>query len=216
MARDDWRIRIELEEESGAEALLSRLGLDLGSEAREVARELEERRLAVSRDREHVYVYASSSLEAEQASGVVAAVLRDEGVQPRAVHVEHWLTEEDRWESAPADPRPGLGIRLADADQGKDDVPPTIEEDLLARGYAPWEVRVECESLDEAEQLAEELEREGYGVVRHFRYVIAGTATREEAAALARRVHGEVEPGGELVWEVTPQNPFAIFGGLGA
>jgi hypothetical protein len=214
VARDDWRIRIELEEESGAESLLSRLGLDLGSEAREVARELEERRLAVSRDGEHVYVYASSVLEAERASGVVAAVLREEDVRPRAVHVEHWLAQEDRWESHPAQPQ-RVGETAPSNDQATDDAPPTIEEDLLARGYAPWEVRVECESLDEAERLAGELEREGYGVVRHFRYVIAGTATREEAAALARRVHGEVEPGGELVWEVTPQNPFAIFGGLG-
>ena len=39
--------------------------------------------------------------------------------------------------------------------------------------------------------------------------------TREEADALAERVHGEVEAGGELVWEVMPQNPFAVFGGLG-
>ena len=33
--------------------------------------------------------------------------------------------------------------------------------------------------------------------------------------ALAARVHGEVEPGGELVWETVPGNPFAVFGGLG-
>ena len=45
---------------------------------------------------------------------------------------------------------------------------------------------------------------------------IAGTATREDAEALAERLHGEVEPGGELVWEVSPGNPFAVFGGLGS
>jgi hypothetical protein len=45
--------------------------------------------------------------------------------------------------------------------------------------------------------------------------VIAGTATKEDAEALAARVHGDVEAGGELVYEVTPQTPFAIFGGLG-
>ena len=37
---DDWRIRIDLEEEH-AESLLERLGLDLGSEARELAKDLE-------------------------------------------------------------------------------------------------------------------------------------------------------------------------------
>ena len=51
--------------------------------------------------------------------------------------------------------------------------------------------------------------------VANAHYVIAGTDTKEDAEALAARVHGEVEPGGELVYEVMPQNPFAIFGGLG-
>jgi hypothetical protein len=45
--------------------------------------------------------------------------------------------------------------------------------------------------------------------------VIVGTATREDADALASRLHGQVEPGGELVWETAPGNPFAIFGGMG-
>jgi hypothetical protein len=35
------------------------------------------------------------------------------------------------------------------------------------------------------------------------------------AAAPAPRAHGEVEPGGELVWETVPGNPFAVFGGMG-
>jgi hypothetical protein len=43
---DDWRIRIELEEEH-AEGLLERLGVDLGSEARNLADELQGRRLVV-------------------------------------------------------------------------------------------------------------------------------------------------------------------------
>jgi len=74
---------------------------------------------------------------------------------------------------------------------------------------------VERETHAEAQKLADELEREGYGVIRRWRYLIVGTASEEEAQELAQRVHGEVEPGGELVWEVTPQNPFAVFGGLG-
>jgi hypothetical protein len=76
-------------------------------------------------------------------------------------------------------------------------------------------VRIECRSRDEAAKLAEELEAEGYGVARRFRYVIAGTATQEEAEELAARVHGEVEPSSQLVWETVPQNPFVIFGGIG-
>jgi hypothetical protein len=195
VARDDWRIRIDLPEEEHALGLLSRLGLDLGSEARELARELEERRLAVSREGEHVFVYAASRLEAERAQEVVQAQLREQRLQPTAVRLEHWLADEDRWNDEPPEPFP--------------------EDELLSRGFAPWEVRVECPSLDEARELADQLESEGYGVVRNFHFVIAGTATRADAVELARRVHGEVEPGGELVWEVAPGNPFAVFGGMG-
>jgi hypothetical protein len=195
MARDDWRIRIELPEEEHALGLLSRLGLDLGSEARELARELEERRLAVSREGEHVFVYAASRLEAEQAQAVVRAELREQELRPTTVRLEHWLAQEDRWDDEPREPFP--------------------EDELLSRGYAPWEVRVECSTLEEARELTEELEAEGYGVVRNFHFVIAGTASRADAVELARRIQGEVEPGGELVWEVAPGNPFAVFGGMG-
>jgi hypothetical protein len=195
MAQDDWRLRVELEEEGRAGEFLNRIGLDLGSEARELARDLEKRRLAVTHDADTVFVYAPAAAEAEQARAVVEAELKALGLQAREIAVEHWLHDEDRWD---------------------DEAPtPDVEEETLEHGYAPWEVRVECESIEAAHELADRLEREGYGVVRRFHYVIAGTATEEEARELAQRVHGEVEPGGELVWEVTPQNPFAIFGGLG-
>jgi hypothetical protein len=93
---------------------------------------------------------------------------------------------------------------------------PDTEDETLARGYAPWEVRVTCRSVDDARELAGRLEQEGFGVVRQWRHVLAGAASREDADALARRVRGEVEPGGELVWQVTPRNPFAlVLGGLG-
>lgn len=193
MARDDWRIHVELPEE--AEGLLSRLGLHLGSHARELTRDLEGRRLAVSQDDNDLFVYAGTRREAERAREVIEAELAEEGLEARTSRVEHWLHDEGRW----SDELPG----------------PSADEELLRHGYAPWEVRVECASRDAARELAERLESEGYGVVRLFNYVIAGTSTRDEAKALAERVHGEVEAGGELVWEALPGNPFAVFGGLG-
>ena len=95
------------------------------------------------------------------------------------------------------------------------DLTEMVEEETAEHGYAPWEVRIPCRSHAEAKELALRLEADGYGVVRRWSYVIAGTPTRESAEELARKLHGEVEPGGELVWETTPGNPFAIFGGLG-
>jgi hypothetical protein len=192
---DDWRIRIEVEEEEHARGLLAHLGAELGSEARELARELEERRLAVSRDGETVFVYASTRAEAEKAEAVVQAELREHGVAASTSRIEHWLAGEERWDDEP----PGE----------------TWESEEAGRGYAPWEVRVACSSREEARNLSEQLEEEGYRPDRRFRYVIVGTETRADADSLAARLHGSVEPGGELVWETAPGNPFAVFGGLG-
>jgi hypothetical protein len=194
MARDDWRIRIELPDEEGARGLLERLGL-ARRDAEELADELREHRLAVSRDGDTIFVYAASGMQAEQASRIVEQELADEGWEPTRFVTERWLRDEERWDDEAVELYP--------------------EDDVLSRGYAPWEVRVECDSLAEANELADRLRNEGYGVSHTFTYVIAGTATRDEAVELARRVHGEVEPGGELVYEVQPANPFAIFGGLG-
>jgi hypothetical protein len=194
MAQDDWRIRIELPDEEGARGLLDGLGLR-ESDADDLAEELREHRLAVSQDGDTVFVYAASAMQAEQASRIVEEEFQEAGLTPERLVTERWLPDEERWDDDPEQP--------------------DVEEDLLRRGYAPWEVRVETETLGEAHDLAEQLRAEGYDVSRTFRYVVAGTSTRDEAVELARRVHGHAEPGGELVYEVQPSNPFAVFGGLG-
>jgi hypothetical protein len=194
VAQDDWRLRIELDEDA-AGGLLARLGL-LGSQARDLVHELRDERLAVTQEGKTVFVYASSLSRLEQARKLIDAEVASLGLEPERIVTEHWLADEDRWDDERA--------------------PDTIEDETLAAGYAPWEVRIPCASHEEAERLAAQLEAEGYGVVRRWTYVIAGTATEEEARELAERLHGRAEPGGELVWEVTPGNPFAIFGGLGS
>jgi hypothetical protein len=191
---DDWRIRIDVEERH-AGGLLHRLGDGLDEEARTLAQKLERKRLAVSRDGDDIFVYASSRAEAERAHAVIEAQLRSLGGEARASSIEHWLEPEERWDDEP---------------KGE-----TWEEEELDEGYAPWEVRVQCASRAEARSLSDSLEREGYRPLRRFRYLIVGTASKADADALAERVHGEVEPGGEVVWEASPQNPFAVFGGLG-
>ena len=187
--KDDWRLRIDFPDPEG---FLERLR---HAEARALADELRGHRLAVTRDDDTVFVYAPSRVQAEQARVLVEREAGGDG----KVTLEQWLADAERWSHEP----PGEGV----------------EEDLLERGFAPWEVRVETRSRDEAAELAEKLRAEGYSVTRSFRYVIAGTDSRNAAVELARRVHGEVEPGGELVYEVQPSNPFALvgalFGGLG-
>ena len=192
---DDWRIRIELGETVHADTLLGRLGLDLGSdEAQRLAKELQGHRLAVSNDEDTVFVYVDAAAQADHTRKIVEAELQDEGIEAETI-TEHWLPEEERWSGEPPSE--------------------TWEEEVIEHGHAPWEVRVELPSHEEADKLADELEREGFDVARRWRYLIVGAGSEEEARALAKRVHGDAEPGGEVVWEVTPQNPFAVFGGLG-
>ena len=191
---DDWRVRILLEDR--VDTLVERLGFDLHDEARELARELKHDRLVVSRDDDTVFVYADSGAQADRAQKVIESELAEEGLRAREIRLERWLADEERWDDDPDTP--------------------TWEESLLARDIAPWEVRVECESHDEAEALADRLESEGYGVLRRWRYLVVGAGSEQEARELAERLHGESEPSSELVWQVMRGNPFAVFGGLGA
>ena len=121
MARDEWRIRVELAEEH-AGGLLERFHLGLSPKAKELAQELQARRLAVSREGETVYVYADSGSQAEQARQIVEAELGELVIEPRSLRLERWLADEDRWDDEPEGP--------------------DVEEELVERGYAPWEVRV--------------------------------------------------------------------------
>lgn len=193
MANDDWRITIEVE---GAKDVAERLGGDLSAEAQKLADDLKGRRLSVSVDDETLFIYCNAAADAEKARAVVEAELRANGIEAKTSKVEHWLDAEERW----------------------DDEPPseTWEEETLDDGFAPWEVRVACGSRQQASGLAERLETEGYKPLRHSEYLIIGAASHEDAEALATRLHGEVEAGGEVVLEAMPKLPsrFAIFGGL--
>jgi len=195
VAHDDWRIRVELDEEH-AGGFLERLGLELGSEAAELAKDLEEHRLGATHEDGVVFVYADTALQAEQARRVVEAELREQGLEALSIRLEHWLPDQERWDDEPPQP--------------------TVEEEVVAKGYAPWEVRVERESHREAEELADRLEAEGLPVIRRWRYLIVGAESEEDAGALARRLNGEVEAGGELAWEAANSGPFAIFRQAGA
>jgi len=142
-------------------------------------------RFSVSRDGDDVFIYANTAAQAEYAAALVGGETR----------IERWLEDEERWDDEP----PGE----------------TWEEEELGEGHAPWEVRVDAGSRHAARELAEQLEAEGYRPIRQWSYLIVGAASREDADALAARLHGRVEPGGDLVWDTAPGNPFAVFGGMG-
>jgi hypothetical protein len=102
MARDDWRLRIELGEE-GTGGLLGRLGL---SDAHELAKDLERHRIEASDDAGTVYVYADSSLELERARSVIEQEIASLELAPVEIVSGHWLHDEERWQEEGGSERP--------------------------------------------------------------------------------------------------------------
>jgi hypothetical protein len=94
MARDDWRLRIELGEKGGG-GLLGRLGL---SDAHELAKDLEKHRIEASDDEGTVFVYADSSLELERARAVIEREIAELGLDPLEIVSGHWLHDGERWQ----------------------------------------------------------------------------------------------------------------------
>ena len=212
---DDWRLTIELGDDDDARQLVEWLG--------EVRLEAGERRplgdrVIVSRDGPRVFLYSDTEDRARRVESMVLAKLG----HPAAGRVElaRWHPAEQRWEDA-AVPLPRNEEELEAEHERLQD---REEDESLASGYAEWEVRVELPSHDETTAFAERLERDGIPVVRRYTYLLVGAVNEDEARELADRLAAEapegarveVEPGGRMVWEVAPQNPFAVFGGLGA
>jgi hypothetical protein len=97
-------------------------------------------------------------------------------------------------------------------------------KEAQALGYAEWEVRVDLPSHEDAVRLAEQLEQEGISpIVRRWKYLLIGTATDDDARALAERIRADAPQGADVKaeasstigWETTNRNPFASFGAFG-
>ena len=192
---EDWRVRVEVERSDDLGTFMERLRHGLGQEARDLADALTDHHLVVSRNDNELFVYAGSRSQARQAHKVIEAELQEHAITANVSRVEHWLADEERWDNEP----PGEAW----------------EEELLAQGYAPWQVRVTCHSRHDAVSLAERLEGQGYDPVRRWNYLIIGASTQEEAETLALQLHGEAEAGGALVWNEASDagltGPFSLF-----
>jgi hypothetical protein len=212
---DDWRLTVDFDDEGDGTQLVERLS------ARRFESDERDRlggRVVVSRDGPRVFFYADSEDCAREAERVATERVAEEGLQAR-VAFERWHPVEQAWKDAGI-PLPGTEEEI-DAERERQQEREAAESE--ASGVAEWEVRVSLPSHEATDELADTLEGEGFPIVKRATFLLVGAANRDEADALAERLRAEapagarveVEPGGGLVWEVTPQNPFAIFGGLG-
>jgi hypothetical protein len=212
---DDWRLTVELAEEGNAPGLVSALR-ELELEDAHRARVGD--RVVVSQDEGNVFLYADTEERARQVNALVQERLAELGFEA-AVALTRWHPVEQRWEDA--------SVPLPESEEEWQAEHERLQADEAAEsaasGHAPWEVRAVLPTHEDTVRLAERLEREGTPVVRRSSFLLVGAVNEDEARALAQRLRSEtpagsrieVEPGGQMAWEVAPQNPFAIFGGLG-
>jgi hypothetical protein len=212
---DDWRVTVDFDDEGDGTQLTEWLAaLDLEGEERERHGD----RVVVSRDGPRVYLYADGEAPARAAYETVRARIEAEGLAA-ATAFERWHPVEQVWKDA-AVPMPHTVDEFSAEHE-------RLQEREAAeskrRGRAAWEVRIELPDHDETVRLAERLDAEEIPVVRRHTFLLAGAASEDDARDLAERLEREVpegaqihvEPGGGVVWEVAPRNPFAVFGGLG-
>jgi hypothetical protein len=212
---DDWRVTIDFDDEGDGTQLAEWLAaVDLEGDQRASLGD----RVVVSRDGPRVFLYADSEGPAREAMRTVSARIEHEG-QAAVTMLERWHPVEQVWKDGSV-PLPETQDEIA-AEHERLQEREAAESQVS--GAAQWEVRVELPSHEATVTLAERLESEGIPVVRRHTFLLAGAANEDDADALAERIRTEapagatvdVEPGGGMVWEVAPRNPFTLFGGLG-
>ena len=212
---DDWRVTIDFDDEGDGTQLAEWLAaVDLEGEQRSSLGD----RVIVSRDGPRVFLYADSEAPAREVLRTVSARIEHEG-HSAVTSLERWHPVEQVWKDGSV-PLPETEAEVAAEHERLQEREAAESEQT---GAAQWEVRVELSDHDDTTLLAERLESEGIPVVKRHTFLLAGAANEDDAQALADRIRSEapegaevaVEPGGGMVWEVAPRNPFTLFGGLG-
>ncbi len=212
---DDWRLRVCLHETGLVHALTERLG------ARELEHELETSfadRVMVSGHGSELFCYAGSREQLDAAQRLIESIAQEKGWRVD-FELHRWHPVEEAWKD------PAAPVAETEPEREAEHAALIAREraDAQRHGFPDFEVRVQCASEEECEQLAQRLRDEGLQVVRRSVFLIVGAADEDSAQQLAARLHDEAPSGSAIVAEGTvpavrsgiPFNPFALFGGLG-
>jgi hypothetical protein len=213
---DEWRLRIDFEDEGLAGALMEHL------EARELEHDLSEAfhdRVIVSREGIEVFLYAGSREQAESARSLIVSLAQEHGWKLTA-ELRRWHPDAEEWEDPDASPAGDEASRKAEHEE----LIATERRETETNGHPEFEVRVDLPSHHEAVRFERQLRSEGIPAVHRGKYLLIGATDEDAAKALAERLGGEAPVGSktsaEGTWKAAyhamPPNPFAIFGGLGS
>jgi hypothetical protein len=223
VAQDDWRVTVILPAEEHSGRLTESLGeIEVEEDVRKT---LGDRVIVGGGDNAGVvYLYAGTQEAAHGAVQVVRGILAQHDVQGD-IAVHRWHPEEERWEGEDA-ALPATGAEHA-AEHERLEADEVAESEELG---ALWEVRIEFDSHHDASAMAERLDSEADAVlpgmtitvVRHWKYLLIGADSEDQAHEIAEKIGGElpagaelkVEASGTLVWRAVKPSPFAVLGGL--
>lgn len=212
---DDWRLELDVEEESHLGHLLERL------EARELEHDLSyafQDRVIVSRDGDRVFLYAGTREQLEKAAKLVDQLARQHDWSLSS-ELRCWHPLAEEWE----DPDAAMPADEAERRAEHERLMATERRETEQRGHPEFEVRVDFPSRRVAAATDETLRAEGLPTVHRGRYLLVGASDEDSARALAERLKSEMPADSEIkvegTWQAAyderPPNPFAIFGGLG-
>ena len=212
---DDWRLRIELEEEGLAQRLGERL------EAGEIEHDLEHafhERVVVSINGAELFCYTGSREQAERAAELIGRVAAEHDWKID-VQLSHWHPVAEEWQD-PDVPEPATA---AATETEREERVEDEREESAEQGYPEMEVRVEAGSRHEARELSHRLEAEGLPNIHRHNYVLIGATDEDSAQTLAGRLRGElpdgtpitVEQNRRAVYDRRVWSPFSVLGGLG-
>jgi hypothetical protein len=213
---DDWRLQAGLFDDGAARELTERLAAERLGDGIETAFGDQ---LIVSVDGPNVFCYADERAQAELAADAIRTIAAERGWDVE-LELKRWHPTAEEWKDA------DVRLPTTDAERAAEHAQRVAKEreESAARGYAGYEVRVECSSHRETIELAERLHDEGLPVVRRWRYLLVGASDEDTANALAERLRAEAPPDSTVIAEVSQRaawdedparGSFAVFGGLG-
>jgi hypothetical protein len=195
MSDEDWRVRVELDDEGVAGRLHGRAGaIDVERHAR---RELGDRAV-LSRDGNVLFAYATTREGAESAASALRALCASEGVEAK-LSLTRWHPARAEWEDAdlPLESGPDAQAQ-AHAEEERDE-----EQEGKASGVPEFEVKITFPSRGDAIEFAERLDSEGIPTARHWHHLLVGAWTEDDANLLADRIRAEAPPGTEVATDMT-------------
>jgi hypothetical protein len=207
-SRDEWRVEVHLDRDQHADTLSGALhDLQLDDEAR--------RRLGgsviVTRDGAFVFIYAWHEQSAREAERVVKDIMDHEKLVGQ-VRLMRWHPIAEEWKDA-EEPLP------EDEAARAEEMREAEAEGVREAGYGeyPWEVMIELPHIRDTFKLAEQLRLEGLPVKRHFRYLLVGATSEDDAVELGKRLEDEVPDDAQVGVRGNPDDmPLPAFVNLAA